>query len=225
MKKISTQLTILTLLSFSLLGLVTVGDLSAADEYNVEGRYKRISPARPLEQTDKVEVVDVFWYGCSHCYHFLPLIEQWGEGKPDYVDFKRLPAIFADSWEVHARAYYTARVLGVDDKVHVQIFNAIHGEKRSLNNKQEMMVFFAEHGVDSEDFATAYDSFSVDALTRESQVMPRRWGVQGTPSVIVNGRYLISGSLAGSYPEMIKVLQVLVEQEHSTMTEGEELSD
>ena len=142
MKRISIHLATLTLVAISLLGITTIGSVSAA-EYNVEGRYKRIKPARPLEQTDKVEVVDVFWYGCPHCYHFLPLLEEWEADKPDYVEFKRVPAIFTDSWAVHARAYYTARVLGVDGKLHNPVFNAIHGEKRSLNTKQELMTSFA----------------------------------------------------------------------------------
>ena len=221
MKKISIHLATLTLLAVSMLAIMVGGNVSA-EEYNAEGRYKRIKPARPLEQTDKVEVVDVFWYGCSHCYSFLPLLEQWEAGKPDYVEFKRLPAIFADSWAVHARAYYTARVLGLDTKLHVPVFNAIHAEKRSLNTKQELMAYFAEHGVDKEDFSATYDSFTVDALARESQVMPRRWGVQGTPAVIVNGRYIVSGSLAGSYQDMIKVIEVLVEREHKAMADRQQ---
>ena len=221
MKRITIHLAMLTFMAISLLGVTTIGSVSA-DEYNVEGRYKRIKPARPLGQTDKVEVVDVFWYGCPHCYHFLPLLEEWEAGKPDYVEFKRVPAIFTDSWAVHARAYYTARVLGVDGKLHIPVFNAIHGEKRSLNTRQELMTFFAEHGVSEEYFSATFDSFSVDAMARESQVMPRRWGVSGTPSVIVNGRYVISGSLAGSYEDMIKVLEVLIEREHKAMAERQQ---
>ena len=202
-----------------MLGFVAIGTVYAADDYNVEGRYKRIKPGRPLEQTDKVEVVDVFWYGCPHCHRFLPLIQKWEAGKPEYVEFKRLPAIFADSWAVHARAYYTAQVLSVDGKLHQLIFDAIHNEKRALNTREEIMVFFAENGVSNDDFSAAYDSFSVDVMARESQVMPRRWGVQGTPAVIVNGRYVISGKLAGSYEDMIKVLEVLVEREDKAMAD------
>ena len=221
MKRTSIQLVTLALVAISLLGITTIRNVNA-DEYNVEGRYKRIKPARPLGQTDKVEVVDVFWYGCRHCYRFLPMLQGWEAGKPDYVEFKRVPAIFADSWSVHARAYYTARVLGVDGKLHVPVFNAIHDQKRSLNTKQELMTFFAEHGVSEEDFSATFDSFEVDAMARESQVMSRHWGVPGTPSLIVNGRYLIFGSLAGSYEDMISVLEVLVEREHQAMADRQQ---
>ena len=221
MKRMSIHLATLMLLAVTGLTFSSL-DSASADEYNVEGRYKRIKPARPLEQTEKVEVVDVFWYGCPHCYHFLPLLEEWEAGKPDYVDFKRVPAIFADSWAVHARAYYTALVLGVDGKLHLPVFNAIHGDKRSLNTKQELMAFFVEHGVSEEDFSATFDSFAVDAMARESQVMPRRWGVSGTPSVIVNGRYVVSGTLAGSYEDMIKVLDVLIERERKAMADRQQ---
>ena len=218
MKKISIHLAMLVV---PLLSITFSGPIDA-DEFSVEGRYERIKPARVLEQTDKVEVVDVFWYGCGHCYRFMPFLQKWEAGKPDYVAFKRLPAIFADSWAVHARAYYAAEVLGLGDKLHVSVFNAIHGEGRSLNTKQEMMVYFAEHGVSNEDFSTAYESFTVDVRTRESLVMPKRWGVRGTPSVIVNGRYIVSGRLAGSYEDMIKVLDVLVEREQKAMSQRQQ---
>lgn len=191
----------------------------AGETFNIEGKFKRIKPARLLEETDKVEVVDVFWYGCSHCYRFLPHLQGWEEHKPEYVEMRRLPAIFRDSWAAHARAYYTARLLGVDDQLHTSVFDAIHAKRRPLNTKQELMDFFAEHGVNETDFGNTYDSFTVDSLKRESEVMARRWGVQGTPSVIVNGRYLISGSTAGSYEDLIRVLEVLVEKEHKAMAQ------
>ena len=218
MKDISTQLTMLIV---SLLGIMLTGQLSAA-EFDIEGRYDRIKPARVLEKTDKVEVVDVFWYGCGHCYDFMPLLQQWEARRPEFVDFKRLPAIFSDSWAVHARAYYTAEVLGLGDDLHEPLFKAIHEHGRSLNTKEEIMGFFSEHGGSNEIFSKAYDSFTVDAMARQSQNMPRRWGVRGTPSVIVNGRYIISGRGAGSHENMINVLDVLVEREHKAMLERQQ---
>lgn len=190
----------------------------AGETYNVDGKYKQIKPARPLEQSDKVEVVDVFWYGCPHCFQFLPHMQEWEEGKPDYVVLRRLPAIFRDSWEIHARAYYTAEMLGRADELHTPLFRALHSENRPLSTRKSVRAFFAEHGVSEADFDNAYDSFTVDSKMRASEVMPRRWGVQGTPSVIVNGRYLISGRTAGGYDEMIKVIEALVEREHKLLS-------
>ena len=190
-----------------------------AQDYNVEGRYKRIKPARPLEQTDKVEVVDVFWYGCGGCFRFLPHLQDWEQGKPEYVELRRVPAVWHKDSPVHARAYYTARILGVDDELHVPVFKAMHVDKRSLNTRSEITAFFVEHGVSETEFNDTYDSFTMDSMARESEVMPRRWGVQSTPTVIVNGRYLVDSRTAGSFVDMIKVVEVLVEREHKAMAE------
>jgi thiol:disulfide interchange protein DsbA len=187
--------------------------------FDIEGMYAKIQPGRPLEESDQVEVVDVFWYGCPHCFQFLPYMQRWEESKPDYVAVRRVPAIFRESWIPHARAFYTARLLGVDDALHVALFNAIHGERRTLDSKEELSAFFAEHGVSAEEFNEIYDSFAVDQLQRQSQEMVRRWGVQGTPSLVINGRYLVSGSTAGSFENVIKVLDALVERERTAMAE------
>ena len=210
-----------TIVALSLMTALTLVPASNAvgDEYNVEAKYKRITPARPLGESDQIEVVDVFWYGCPHCFTFLAHLAQWEQSSmPEHVELRRLPAIFRDSWAVHARAYYTLHILGKDHELHNAIFTAMHNENRSLNTREELAKFFGEHGVEKADFDSTYDSFTVDAMTRESEVMPRRWGVQGTPSVIVNGRYLISARTAGSYADMIKVLEILVEREHQAMT-------
>ncbi len=191
-----------------------------AAEFDPEGKYKTIRPARLLEESedrDKVEIVDVFWYGCPHCYEFFPLLNAWEESKPDYVVVRRAPAVFRSSWGPHARAYYTALLLGVADRMHPLIFEAMHAQHRTLNTKEQLMEFFAEHGVDKEEFKRTYDSFTVDSMTRESEVMSRRWGVQGTPSVIVNGRYLVSGSTAGGHAQAIKVIEALVQREHDAI--------
>ena len=194
--------------------LLTPGITAAQSEQG----YRKIQPARPLEESTKlVEVVDVFWYGCPHCYQFLPYIESWRRDAPDDVSMKRLPAIFRDSWEPHARAYFTAVQLGFIEELHVPVFKAIHGERRSLNTQAELRRFFVEFGVDADQFDESYSSFSVEAKVQTSHQMPRRWGVQGTPSVIVNGRYLLSGSTAGNYETLVAIGRQLVEQERARL--------
>lgn len=202
------------------LALVPGAPLPAQDTgFDIEGKYKPIQPPRRLEESDKVEVVDVFWYGCPHCFRFLPFMQDWEHRAPDYVEVRRVPAIFRKSWTAHARAYYTARLLGVDDELHVPLFKAIHNGGKTLDTRQALADFFAAHGVDKDTFGKTYDSFTVDSLTRQSEVMVRRWGVRGTPSVIVNGRYLVSGSTAGTFGNAIKVIEALVEREHEAMAE------
>jgi thiol:disulfide interchange protein DsbA len=180
-------------------------------------RYERIDPPVATEAPNQVEVVEVFWYGCPHCFDFEPLLSRWQKSKPEYVNFRRLPAIFRESWEPHARAYYTAQILGVLDRIHLPLFEAMHTQKRKLMTKGELMAFFAEHGVDEAAFSRTYDSFGVDSFIDRSKVMQARYGITGVPSMVINGKYRTSGSEAGSLENVIRVTEVLVEQEHKAM--------
>lgn len=195
-----------TLLPFSVLNAAGI---------DPTGKYDLVQPPQPTDTPDKVEVVEVFWYGCPHCFTFLPAMEQFKKTTPDYVAVRHMPAIFRESWVAHARAFYTADLLGVAEKIHRPLFEAIHVRKQPLDNRDDLMKFFEQHGVSNDDFAKTYDSFAVETLMRKSQVMQQRYGVRGTPSVIVNGKYRVSGSLAGSPENMIKVVEALVEREHA----------
>ena len=179
------------------------------------GKYDLITPPQPTDTPDKIEVLEVFWYGCPHCFSFLPNMEQYDESKPDYVALRRMPAIFRDSWVAHARAFYTAELLGVEEEIHRPMFETIHLRKQALDSKEELRKFFEKYGVSNDDFDKTYDSFAVETLLRKSQVMQQRYGVRGTPTVIVNGKYRVSGSLAGSRENVIKVIEALVEREHA----------
>jgi thiol:disulfide interchange protein DsbA len=142
-------------------------------------------------------------------------MEQYDKSKPDYVALRRMPAIFRDSWVAHARAFYIAELLGVEEKIHRPLFEAIHLRKQALDSKEELRKYFEKYGVSNDDFDKTYDSFAVETLLRKSQVMQQRYGVRGTPTVIVNGKYRVSGSLAGSRENVIKVIEALVEREHA----------
>ena len=179
------------------------------------GKYDLVTPPQPTDTPDKVEVLEVFWYGCPHCFTFLPAMEQYKKSKPDYVAVRHMPAIFRDSWVAHARAFYTADLLGIGDQIHRPLFEAIHLRKQRMDSREALMEFFAEYGISNDDFTKTYNSFAVETLLRKSQVMQQRYGVRGTPSVIVNGKYRVSGSLAGSTENMIKVVEALVEQERA----------
>jgi thiol:disulfide interchange protein DsbA len=188
---------------------------SQAGGIDPTGKYELVLPPQPTDTPDKIEVVEVFWYGCPHCFNFLPTIEQYSKNKPDYVAVRHMPAIFRDSWVAHARAFYTAEVLGVQEKIHRPLFEAIHVHKQRMDTRESLAAFFEQHGVSKADFEKTYNSFAVQTLMRKSQVMQQRYGVRGTPTVIVNGKYRVSGSLAGPPQEMIKVIEALVERERS----------
>lgn len=187
---------------------------AAAAEFDAFGKYEEVSPAQPTATKDKVEVLELFWYGCPHCFRFHPFLERWKETKPDYVEFRMMPTVFRPSWEAHAKAYFTAELLGVVDKVHEPLFDAMHMEKRKLNTREELADFFQEHGVSKDDFYKTYDSFAVTSMVKRATVMSDRYGVNGVPAVIINGKYRTSGSLAGSYDNVLKVIDALVDKEH-----------
>jgi len=187
-------------------------------EIDPSGKYELITPPQPTDTPDKIEVLEVFWYGCPHCFTFLDNMEQYKAGKPDYVAVRHMPAIFRDSWVAHARAFYTAELLGVEDQIRRPLFEAIHLRKQALDSKEELEKFFEKYGVSNDDFNKTYDSFAVQTLLRKSQVMQQRYGVRGTPTVIVNGKYRVSGSLAGSRENVIKVIEALVERERAEKT-------
>ena len=182
--------------------------------FDIEGKYEVLQPPQLTETGDRIEVVDVFWYGCPHCYTFLPSLEAYDKIKPDYVEIRRLPAVFRESWAAHARAYYTAMLLGVTHRTHRALYEEIHEHRNPTDHKETLAAFFERHDVDRAKFEETYDSFAVESLLRKSILMQQRYGVTGTPSVIVNGKYRVTGRLAGSYNNVIAVVAELVDREH-----------
>ena len=182
--------------------------------FDIEGRYEVLQPPQLTETGDRIEVVDVFWYGCPHCYTFLPLMEVYEQIKPEYVEIRRLPAIFRESWAAHARAWYTSMLLGVEHQTHRVLFEEIHERRNPTDHKEALAAFFERQGVDRTRFEQTYDSFAVESLVRKSALMQQRYGIRGTPSVVVNGKYRVTGRLAGGLDNMIQVVMALVDREH-----------
>ncbi|MBE0437040.1 MAG: thiol:disulfide interchange protein DsbA/DsbL [Methylomicrobium sp.] len=178
--------------------------------------YEVLSTPQPTQNPDKVEVIEFFWYGCPHCYHLEPHLNKWLKTKPDNVDFIRQPAIFSSLWEKHAKAYFTAEALGIADKVHAAFFDAIQNKKQKLESEDQLLKFFSEHGVTEVDFRNAYNSFPVDYKVRQAKTMAARYGVNGVPALIINGKYRTSGSLAKTQQNMIEVMNRLIEKESSS---------
>ncbi len=176
--------------------------------------YEMIVPPQPTESKGKIEVVEVFWYGCPHCYHFEPILEKWLESKPDDVEFKRMPGVFRRSWVPHAKAYYAAQKLGILDKIHRPLFDAIHEYNKKLFSDEAVLDFITElDDVDGDAFRKAFNAYSTESKVKQAMRLSRAYGIRGVPSMIINGKYWTSGSLAGSYEEMLKVVDALVDKE------------
>ncbi len=205
-------------LLFALLLPFAVAVTAVAQDYKEGSNYLRLSRPQPTSTTDKIEVVELFWYGCPHCYHLEPHIEKWLENKPEDVEFVRLPAIVGPRWEPLAQAYYTAEVLGVLDKTHAALFEANQGKKQKFTTEQQIKEFFVAHGVSDKDFKDAFNSFAVSVKMNNAKQMTRRYAITGVPTLIVNGKFSTSGKLAGSEAGILKVVDYLVAQERTNGT-------
>ena len=176
--------------------------------------YETLSPAQPTQNQDKIEIIEFFSYGCIHCYTLEPTIETWLKTKPDNVEFIRQPVIFnRPLWRKYAKAYFIAEALGVVDKVHADFFDAIHNKKIKLSTEDQLAKFFVAHGVNETEFRNTFNSFLVDTKLRQVEAMPPRYGINGTPTIIINGKYKTTGRLAKSQENIIKVMDRLIQQE------------
>ena len=180
----------------------------------VEGSdYQLITPAVKTTQPDKVVVTEIFWYGCPHCFRFEPYVEKWSAKLPDGVVFEQVPSSLNPRWTEHARAYYSFQLMGQLEQTHRAFFDAIHLKRERLTDLDTIAGFVAERGLDEKAFREYYSSFPVETQIRKNLQREKRYGHNGVPAVIVNGKYLVSGSLAGSNERMIQIMNFLVAQE------------
>ena len=206
-------------LTLATLFFVISAPLAHAADYKQGSDYQRIIPPVPTNTTDKIEVVEVFSYGCSHCFRFEPLVERWQKKLDDDVKFTYMPAIFSRAgvfdatMEVYAKAYYAAEALGVLDKVHNAFFDAIHVNKNPLNTVAAVVKVVEQQGVDGQAFKKAMKSFTVAAKVRRAKELMGRYRVRGTPSMVVNGKYITSPTRQLSARNMLKLVDQLIEEE------------
>ena len=179
-------------------------------ETGVEKGYENVAPVQPVELAGKVEVIEFFWYGCSHCFSFDPVLNEWVKKQSDQINFIRVPAVFSKRWGRHAKAYFTAQALGVSEQLHTDFFNAIQVKKQRLETEDQLVKFFVAHGVNEQDFRNAYHSFLVDAKMRQAQSMGPRYGIISVPTIIINGKYRSNASIAGGQSNLLGVMDQLV---------------
>ncbi|TCO82629.1 thiol:disulfide interchange protein DsbA [Plasticicumulans lactativorans] len=189
----------------------------AADAPFTAGKHYRVlqTPVATSTPPGQVEVVELFWYGCPHCYALEPVIEGWLANKPAAATFVRIPAPLNPQWEVGTRTYYALEALGLLDKLHRPLFDAIHREHRNLFSEEAVADFVAEQGGDRDAFIRAYRSFDVDAKTRRARQLTGQYRVTGVPSVIVAGKYMTDIGMAGSPQALIELINFLVAQERA----------
>ena len=212
-KKILQTISLVTLLSF---GSASFGQI---ERFVAGTHYQEIANPVNTNDSSKVEVIEAFWYGCSHCFRFEPLIADWEDNTPDYVDFVRFPALWNGLMKVHAQVYYAAEALDSLDVLHEQIFNAINVERNMLQNEDQIGELFEQHGVSQSDFESAFNSFSVRTKVNQAEKRMTDYGIRSTPNMIVNGKYLVAtGENVRTQQEMLDIVDFLVEKERSAMS-------
>jgi len=176
--------------------LLAFGVSSSAAAQLAAGRdYRVINPPQPTESGKKIEVLEFFWYGCPHCNALQPSLKIWLKQKSADVEFRRVPAILSDSWIPLTRAYYALEVTGALDKLHHEMFSAIHEKNLRLQDPKVLFDWVARHGVDRQKFSDAYGSFGVQSRGQRSIEMTRNYVITGTPSITVDGKYVVAPSM------------------------------
>ena len=158
----------------------------------------------------RIEVIDFFWYGCPHCYTFQPALEDWVKRMPPDVTLRRIPAILRDNWAPHARIYYTLEALGEVERLHQAVYQGYHVQELHMSKPEVMLEWAQKHGIDGRLWTEAYNSAAVTQRVQRAKELTSDYNVQGTPSLVVDGRYLTSPAMARSEQRMIPVLEELV---------------
>lgn len=184
----------------------------------VAGRhYQVLDPAQPTDVAPgNVEVVEIFWYGCPHCYQLAPHMQAWEKSKPDAAELVRLPATLNPGWHAHARLYFATRELGIEAQAHHEIFRELHVHRNPLNTMDSMLAFLQKLGVAAADARAALTSFDVEAEVRKADARIRRYRLSGVPAVVVNGRYVASVGSAGGHDALLELINHLVAKEAGT---------
>ena len=157
--------------------------------------YINLRTPQPTDSSSKVEVLEFFWYGCPHCSNLQPALEVWLKRKPADVEFKHVPAVFQESWVPLTRTYYTLEAMGLVDKLHREVFAALHKQRLQLRDANAIFDWMASKGVDRKKFADTYNSFGVNGRTQRSIELTKKFDISGTPTLAIDGKYLTSPSL------------------------------
>jgi len=184
-----------------------------------EGLHYFLIDQAPVTSGDKIELVEAFSYLCTHCNTFEPYINGWIKRKPENVEFRRIPVVFGrGSWELYARGYVTANLMNVPEEAHIAMMDRLWKEKKIMRSMDEIADFYSQYGLDKDKFLSTSRSFAVDSKIRKDQLEVKSFGITGTPALVLNGKYRISGNAAvANYDVLLDVVDYLIEMETADM--------
>ena len=192
--------------------LMLVSSLAIA-EPQAGFEYKQTQQTIPGENPAKIEVIELFWYGCPHCYQFEPQLTAWVKKLPGDVVFRRVPGIARPDWTAGGKAFYAMEALGVAEKLHGPLFDAIHKQRSVKPNDDAGLIDWItkQSGLDRKKVEEAYNSFSVNTKVMRATQLFRASGATGVPTLIIDGKYVTSSTLAGGNEESLKVADYLIQ--------------
>ncbi len=177
------------------------------------------TPVKTDVDQGQIEVTEVFWYGCPHCYNLEEPLNAWVAEQPEDVAFQRIPATMGQTWVKHATAFYAADQLDILDDMHSDFFDAIHQDGARLTEVDEIAAFFSDYGVSEEDAKSTLTSFGVKSQVNQAHAKMRGYELMGVPALVVDGRYVITPRTAGSLDNMPKIASALVEKVRGDQSE------
>lgn len=203
-------------MSFLLVGASLLGSTVFAQEL-VEGRnFITLASPVPTAQPERIEVVELFWYGCPHCYQLESTINPWSAALPEDVNFVRIPAMFGGIWNVHGQLFLTLEAMKVEDTIHDSIFDALHNSGRKLSTVSDITDFVVSQGVDKEQFSKTWNSFSVKSQMEKAKKLALAYQISGVPAIVVNGKYRFDIGMAGGLQETVNVADALIQKERQS---------
>lgn len=207
-----------SLFAFALTLPLAAGAAAQIEKYVAGTHYIELKAPVNTPDDSKIEVLEAFWYGCSHCFRFEPLVADWEAKAADDVDFRRYPAMWNALMKIHAQIYFTAEAMDAIELVHEPVFDAINVEGNRLQNEKLIGDLFEEHGIARADFESAFNSFSVRTKVNQAEKRIQDYEIRSTPNMIVNGKYLITtGEAVRTQAEMLEVVDFLVDKERRAM--------
>ena len=180
--------------------------------------YTTLKNDLPVEIQGKVEVAEFFWYGCIHCFNLEPLLEAWVPKLPADAQFRRIPAVFNERWAHDAAIYYSFEALGLLDKLHRPFFDAIHKDRLRSDNPAALGEWLGKNGIDQKKFETTMKSFGVQSKVKRAAQLTAGSKIDGTPAIMVQGRYTISTEQGRSQEGMLKNAESLISVARKTLS-------
>ncbi len=175
-------------------------------------KYIQISNQKQTE-TDKIVIYEFFWYGCPHCYNLEPTMDEIEANLQKDTVLIKIPVSLRDTWQNHAKAYYALKQMNLDDDLHLKLFEEIHINSQRLDTKESLSQFITNQGYNGQKFQELFDSFGTEIRMNKASRLAKNYQISSVPTLVINGKYLTSGSHVSSFDELVNVVNMLVEKE------------